>query len=115
MSFLRRLFGGASRSPDDNAYHIYVRCDRCGRVVHVRIDMRNDLAADYGDTAAEGYTLVKEVMDDRCFRIMRAELHFNTRRAEKSRAVEGGIFVTEAEWNEQQAKDEQRASPGGPS
>src|SRR5687767_1708086 len=112
MSFLRRLFGGSSRSPDDNAYHIYVRCNRCSRIVHVRIDMRNDLAAEYGDDTAEGYTLVKEVMDDRCFRITRAELHFDTRRAETSRAVEGGVFVTEAEWEEQRAKDEQRASTG---
>jgi hypothetical protein len=69
----------------------------------VRIDLRNDLTADYGDTDAEGYTLVKEVMDDRCFRLMRAELQFDTKRRETSREVEGGTFVTEEEWEAQRA------------
>jgi hypothetical protein len=112
MEFLRRLFGGGGRGGDEHAQHLYVRCDRCGRVVHVRIDLRNDLAADYGDTAAEGYTLIKEVMDDRCFRLMRAELHFTSRKAETSRAIDGGTFVDEAAWEEQKAKDEQRSGAG---
>lgn len=104
MGFLRRLFGGGQQTnTDNNGYHLYIRCKRCSTIVHVRIDLRNDLAADYGDTAAEGYTLVKEVMDDRCFRLMRAELHFDARRRETSREVEGGTFVTEEEWEAQRA------------
>ena len=98
MGFLRRLFGGGQQGPDDHALHLYVKCNRCGSVVHARIDLRNDLAADYGDTEAEGYTLTKEIMDDRCFQLMRAELHFDERRVETSRQVEGGTFVTEEEW-----------------
>jgi hypothetical protein len=104
MGFLRRLFGGGQRPAAGNhGYHLYVRCNRCSRIVHVRIDLRNDLTADYGDTDAEGYTLVKEVMDDRCFRLMRAELQFDTKRRETSRQVEGGTFVTEEEWEAQRA------------
>ena len=98
MSFLRRLFGGSEQPADDHALHLYVRCNRCRAAVHVRIDLRNDLAADYGDTEAEGYTLYKEVMDDRCFRLMRAELQFDAHRNEMSRQIEGGTFITEAEW-----------------
>jgi hypothetical protein len=67
------------------------------------VDLRNDLAADYGDTAAEAYTLVKEVMDDRCFRLMRAEVLFDAKRRETSRQVEGGTFVTETEWEAQRS------------
>ena len=105
MSFLRRLFGGGEQpDADQNAHHLYVRCNRCSRIVHVRIDLRNDLAAEYGDTDAEGYTLVKEVMDDRCFRMMRAELDFDNRRNETSRKVEGGTFITLAEWEELEAQ-----------
>ena len=98
MSFLRRLFGGSERPADDQALHLYIKCNRCGAPVHVRIDLRNDLAADYGDTDAEGYMLSKEVMDDRCFKLMRAELQFDARRNEISRQIEGGTFLTEAEW-----------------
>lgn len=104
MGFLRRLFGGGRQPAADNyGYHLYIRCNRCSSIVHVRIDLRNDLAADYGDTAAEGYLLVKEVMDDRCFRLMRAELTFDAKRRETKREVEGGTFVTEVEWDAQRA------------
>lgn len=104
MGFLRRLFGGGQQPAADNyGYHLYIRCKRCSSIVHVRIDLRNDLAADYGDTAAEGYLLVKEVMDDRCFRLMRAELIFDAKRRETKREVEGGTFVTEEEWEAQRA------------
>ncbi len=98
MSFLRRLFGGGGRSEDDRGLHLYIKCQRCGTPVHVRIDLNNDLSAEYGDTAAEGYHLIKEVMDDRCFRLMRAELHFDARRREVSREIEGGTFISHEEY-----------------
>lgn len=101
MSFLRRLFGGGGNSTsDDRALHLYIKCGRCGAPVHVRVDLTNDLAADYGDDDAEGYFVRKEVMDDRCFRIMHAELAFDTRRRELSRTIEGGEFITEDEYEQ---------------
>ena len=116
MGFLRRLFGGGEQpDADQNAHHLYVRCNRCSRIVHVRIDLRNDLAAEYGDTDAEGYTLLKEIMDDRCFRIMHAELQFDAKRRETDRKIEGGTFVTEEEWEAQRAGTStgERQPPGG--
>ncbi len=100
MGFLRRLFGGGGSRQGDEALHLYVKCNRCGAPVHVRVNLFNDLAADYGDTDAEGYVLSKEVMDDRCFRLMRVEIQFDTRRRETSREIEGGTFISEEEWNE---------------
>ncbi len=100
MGFLRRLFGGGAARQGDEALHLYVKCDRCGAPVHVRVNLFNDLAADYGDTDAEGYVLSKEVMDDRCFRLMRVEIQFDTRRRETSREIEGGTFISEEEWTE---------------
>ena len=98
MSFLRRLFGGGNQSSDNRALHLYIKCRRCGSPVHVRIDLHNDLSAEYGDDAAEGYQLIKEVMDDRCFRLMRAELQFDAQRREVSRAIEGGSFISAEEY-----------------
>jgi len=103
MGFLKRLFGGSERSEDDQALHLYIKCARCGTPVHVRINLKNDLLADYdGDNG--GYILAKEVMDDRCFRIMRAELHFDARRNETSRHIEGGAFITPEEFAALQAE-----------
>ena len=98
MAFFKRLFGGGERAADDKALHLYIKCQRCGAPVHVRVDLERDLAADYGDTAAEGYEYNKEVMDDRCFRLMRAQLQFDARRRETSRQVEGGAFISQEEY-----------------
>ncbi len=94
MSFLKRLFGGGGQPADDNAIHLYVRCNRCGAPVHVRINPQNDLSGD----DEEGYFVNKEILDDRCFRLMRAELRFDARRRETSREIEGGTFITRDEY-----------------
>jgi hypothetical protein len=99
MGFIKRLFGRGEQAQTDNGIHLYIKCKRCGSPVHVRIDPQNELAADYGDTAAEGYQAVKEITDDRCFRRMRAELHFDARRRETSREIEGGDFITMEEYD----------------
>lgn len=98
MNFLRRLFGGGDKYPADNALHLYVRCSRCGTPVHVRIDTRNDLMAEYGDDLVEGYRLIKEIMDAKCFRLMRAEISFDQNRRELQRSIEGGEFITREEY-----------------
>lgn len=97
MNILRRLFGGEAPIAD-NAIHLYVRCNRCGAPVHVRVDPRNDLVIEYGDDDdASGYRLIKEIMDSRCFRVMRAEIDYDGARREVSRQIEHGTFITREE------------------
>lgn len=97
MDFLRRLLGGQPRG--DGAIHLYVRCERCGAPVHVRVDPRNDLSIEYGDgEAPAGYRLVKEIMDSRCFRLMRAEIDYDAAKREVSRRIEGGAFIGQDEY-----------------
>lgn len=105
MKFLRQLFGGGDRERDD-AIHLYVECGRCHAVVHVRVDPRNDLSPEYsdGDDLA-GYRLIKEIMDSRCFRLMRAEIEYDVRRREIRRIIEGGSFITRDEY------EKRRSSP----
>lgn len=112
MDFLRRLFGGQpSSAGGDGAIHIYVRCNRCNSPVHVRVDPRNDLIADYGDDdSATGYMLHKEIMDSRCFRIMRAEIMYDQARRETDRTIEGGTFISEAEYHELTASNTDQGS-----
>jgi hypothetical protein len=99
MEFLRRLFGG-SQPRGDGAIHLYVRCDRCGAPVHVRVDPRNDLAIEYGDgEEPSGYRLIKEMMDSRCFRLMRTEIDYDSARRETGRQIEGGTFISKDEYD----------------
>lgn len=102
MDFLRRLFGGSQQEASaDGAIHLYVRCNRCQSPVHVRIDPRNDLIAEYGDDDnATGYTLHKEMMDSRCFRIMHAEITYDRNRREMERTIEGGTFISKEEYDQ---------------
>ena len=101
MNLLRRLFGGSAAPATDNAIHLYVRCNRCSALVHVRIDPRNDLVIEYGDDDdATGYRLIKEIMDSRCFRLMRAEIEYDRSRREQSRTLEGGTFITKDEYDQ---------------
>ena len=100
MNILRRLFGGGGAA-SDGAIHLYVRCDRCGTPVHVRVDPRNDLVTEYGDDDdATGYRLIKEIMDARCFRLMRAEIEYDRARHEISRQIEGGVFISKEEYDQ---------------
>jgi hypothetical protein len=111
MGFLRRLFGGgggAGATGEKDVMHLYIKCKRCGTPVHVRVNMGNDLQADYGDTAAEGYRLNKDVMDDRCFQMMRLEIDFDSRRRETGRTLEGGTFTTQEEWEEWEAQRQEK-------
>lgn len=94
MGFLQRLFGGAKSAPTDQALHIYVRCGRCGALVHVRVHLQNDLMVEYGDDDVIGYRLHKEMMDAKCFRLMYTDISFDRNRRELSRSIEGGEFIT---------------------
>ncbi len=109
MGWLRRMFGG-SAAPSDGGFYFYVKCDHCGTPVRVRVNLANDLAADYDDTGAAGYTLTKEVMDDRCFRLMQVTMTFSRQHHEQSRAITGGTFITAEEYAAAQAA---RTTPNG--
>lgn len=113
MNLLRRLFGGGDAAPSDGAIHLYVRCNNCGAPVHTRIDPRNELSIEYGDDdSAAGYRLHKELMDARCFRLMRAEIAYDRSRREISRQIEGGAFITKDEYDELIAQAERERAPG---
>lgn len=103
MNFLKRLFGNDAR-PTDDALHLYVRCNRCGSFLHVRVDPRHELIQDYDEDSTIGYRLAKEMMDSRCFQLMRAEIEFDTSRRELSRRIEGGTFVSKEEFEREQPK-----------
>ena len=91
MGFLGKLLG---KPIEDSALWLYVRCNQCGAKARVRISLANDLSLDDDGN----YILRKEIMDNRCFQLMHAELHFDGRRRVVSRELTGGEFISEEEW-----------------
>ncbi len=98
MHVLRQLFRG-QRSPADAVLHLYVRCSHCGAAVHVRVQLMHDLAVEFGAREeVTGYYVRKELLDDRCCRLMYADLHFDRNRRERTRTMEGGTFIDQVEF-----------------
>ncbi len=93
MGFLARLLG---KPAEDGALWLYVRCNKCGAKARVRVSLANDLSMDDDGK----YILRKEIMDDHCFQLMHAELHFDERRRLLSRELGGGTFIGAEEWAE---------------
>jgi hypothetical protein len=100
MSFLKKIGSllQGSEAPDD-ALTFYVRCNRCGEMLRIRVDKRHDLTPDY---EKGGYFLRKEVMDSRCFQLMYAELRFDANHHIVSRDIIGGQFITQEEYEREE-------------
>jgi hypothetical protein len=97
MSFFDRVKSIFSSPPggDPNALWLYVRCARCGTPLAVRVDLRNEPSIDYENG---GYVLHKEMMDNKCFMLMHAEIRFDSQRKVIERTLDKGAFITRTEF-----------------
>lgn len=97
MSFLKKLgtFLTGGGEPGGDAYWFYVRCGNCGAKLRIRADRQYDFQPNY---ETGGYTLVKEMMDSKCFRLMYARIEFDQGYRETGRDITGGEFITREEY-----------------
>jgi len=95
MSLLDTLKSMFTPPPDLMALWLYVKCKRCGAPVAVRVDLRNDPSL---NDDSSGYILRKEIMDDQCFTLMRAEIAMDARRNIIEKKIDQGEFITEEEY-----------------
>ena len=96
---LRRIFGGSAAGGDGGIY-LYVRCNRCGDRVRVRISPNSELQQEFseeGDRVA-GYFVRKMVVDQRCFRPIAVTMRFDGGKRETQREIDGGGFLTREEF-----------------
>ena len=93
---LRRLVGGPSGQAADNGIYVYLRCDRCGDRVRIRISPTSDLQQEFDGESdrVNGYFVRKMVVDQRCFRPIEVTMRFDASRRETERTIEGGTFLT---------------------
>jgi hypothetical protein len=98
MSFFKKigdLFNppGPRRAPDFATW-ITVKCNRCGELIRVRIDLRNDLSIDYGEGSGATYHCHKVLVgEQRCFQKIDVDLTFDARHKLTDRQISGGEFV----------------------
>ncbi len=97
MAFLKKLFGGGRTDP---GMYFYVRCDACGEVIRIRVNPGNDLSPVYEgeEDAEEGYELRKEILGNRCFRLIEGIWHFDKRKRLIGSEIQGGKEITAAEY-----------------
>lgn len=102
MELLKKLFGGAQR---DTGMYFYVRCNACGEAIRVRVNPANDLSPVYEGEEAEddGFELRKEILGNRCFRLIEGVWRFDARKRLIESEIHGGAEVTAAEYEAQEA------------
>jgi len=108
LDALRRLFMSQPASPaasgDPNGLWFYFRCNKCGDVVRVRAHRYNDLNREEGGPAP--LVLRKDVMDTKCFQLMRAEIWLDNNYGVVSSEVSGGKLISEEEYVQAKAPKE---------
>ncbi|MBP1717322.1 MAG: hypothetical protein H6Q43_760 [Deltaproteobacteria bacterium] len=78
---------------------ITVVCSRCGEVIRARIDLANDLSAEYGEGDQETSYLCRKVLIGKqgCYAPVEILLDFDAGRKIIDRKITGGKFAEEDE------------------
>jgi len=100
---LAALFGsGGAAGVHDNAYWVYVRCNRCGEVIATRINLANDLSVEYGeDERPSGYYVRKLLVGTgarRCYQQVEVEIRFDASKRPVTQTAHGGTIITREEY-----------------
>ena len=98
MSLLKRisdLFTGSNPGKRSGSLEIAVQCARCGEIIRSRIDLANDLSAEYGEDDQENYYLCRKVLIGKqgCYAPIEIILNFDAGRNVTDRQITGGKFV----------------------
>jgi DNA-directed RNA polymerase subunit N (RpoN/RPB10) len=96
MGILKKItnFFSSPTKNDPASYWITVKCNRCGETIRSRINLYNDLSAEYGESGASTYICRKMLMGEgHCFQRVEVELTFDANRKLINREITGGQFV----------------------
>ena len=95
MGIFRKLSSLATGSPRDHSLWISVQCDRCGEIIRTRVDLSNDLSAEYGEGERETAYYSRKVLigKEGCYLPIEVELKFDAHRTLVEKRVKGGKFM----------------------
>jgi len=100
MKFLKKissLFAGANLEKGSGSFELAVQCSRCGEVIRARIDLANDLSAEYGEGDNEATYFCRKILIGKqsCYAPIEVVMRFNANRNLMAREIAGGKFVGE--------------------
>jgi hypothetical protein len=107
MNFLKQLaeFFTARPTPigSDVGLYYYIKCNRCGEIIKVRINPMNDLS--YSDS--DNTMFVRKVIVGRkCYNRIDAEFTYNNQRKLLNAEASGGDIVDKKEYDQQAAQSD---------
>jgi hypothetical protein len=104
LDSLKAALGGGKSSAvdsDGRAVFFYVRCNACGEKIRVRVDTYNDLLQEFDERErVSGYSVEKDVMGNRCFKMMHLHADFDSGKRLSNTSVENCMLITKAEFLE---------------
>lgn len=108
MSFLKNFGKIFSSAParSERSLLLYVQCSKCGEKLRARVDVWNDLTAEYdgkSDSAASYHCRKVLVGDKRCYQPIELTLKFDKNHQLVEKHIHGGRFIDEAEFNNQES------------
>jgi hypothetical protein len=104
LDSLRAALGGGKASAvdsDGRAVYFYVRCNACGEKIRVRVDTYNDLMQEFDDRErVSGYSIEKDVIGNKCFKMMHLHADFDAGKRMSGASVENGTLISKTEFLE---------------
>lgn len=100
---IKDMFGGSgtSKPGGDTGIYVYVRLDRSGEIVRLRLEPQYELVPDY-DTG--GFQTNKTIVGPRSFERAAATFMFDENRQLIGADISGGELADDAAWDAQEAK-----------
>jgi hypothetical protein len=93
MGIFNKLFKKLTLpQPDQDVLWINLQCSNCGEKIKIRINPSADLIPESGETPGSYYTLHKEAMDNKCYRLIKVYLEFDMNRRILKQDIQGGIY-----------------------
>ncbi len=82
---------------DGQGLFVYIRCDRCGEVVPLRLRKTDEMAR--SEEEGYDYFVQKIVMGTQCFARMDTRLEFDRRHEIVNSSIQGGSLITVKEYD----------------
>ena len=99
MSFLARLFGRSAPSGAAGVLWLFVRCERCGEKIRVRLNRNTDALAEYDESGrTTHYRLRKEILGNRCPNLMAVDMRLDGSGRVLDQQAERCVVIGEQEF-----------------
>ena len=104
---LKNVFSGGER---DSGLYFYVKLDRGGEIVQLRLEPQFELVPDYEQG---GYFSHKTVVGPRTYRRAEATFRFDANRQLSGHDISGGELVSREEWQAQSQREDADSHQAG--